>query len=329
MKMKEICQLTVLSKRNIHYYISENLLSPRQDPINGYYNFSEEDYIALLTIQRLRMADFSIEQIRAIIQNPQTSVYYINQHLKQLRKKITYFTQLESAVSFMQKNIPFHPTITDLKDLCDAAHIPEKPDPADRNETLNDINLVNRYLWESYLPETPFTEYQEFLWNKINRITLQECEEDYHLLSMSLHELNSRQIETFFSDNRKMHEKVIGLKEHQFQSYADQMKQDIIQFLQSPSLIRNWKMQYTNIYAPSTRLYDSQIAKLMDELSPSFATYRKNIHITCNIVYEWLHSNEGKDVLASIYDTLGPLCDIDSCSHGQLQAIASCVHFPS
>lgn len=327
MKMKEICQLTGLSKRNIHYYISENLLSPKQDP-NGYYNFTDQDYIALLTIQRLRMADFSIEQIRAIIQNPPTSVYYINQHLKQLRKKIQYFTEMESAVSFMQKNIPFHPTITDLKNLCDEAHIPERPETG-RNETLNDINLVNRYLWESFLPETPFTEYQEYLWNKINRMTLEECEKDYHLLSMSLHELNPRQIETFFSDKRKLHEEVIGLNEHQYESYADQMKKDIIQFLQSPPLIRNWKMQYTNIYAPSTRLYDSQIAKLMDELSPSFATYRKNIHITCNIVYEWLHSDEGKDVLESIYDTLGNLCDIDSCSHGQLQAIASNVHFLS
>ena len=39
MKMRELCERTGMSKRNVHYYIKEGLLSPRQDQVNGYYDY--------------------------------------------------------------------------------------------------------------------------------------------------------------------------------------------------------------------------------------------------------------------------------------------------
>ena len=43
MRLKEIMQKTGLNKRTIHFYIEEHFLTPKIDPSNGYYIFSEED----------------------------------------------------------------------------------------------------------------------------------------------------------------------------------------------------------------------------------------------------------------------------------------------
>ena len=53
MKMKGICERTGISKRNIHFYIKEGLLTPATNPENGYYDFSEEDCQKILFIKQM------------------------------------------------------------------------------------------------------------------------------------------------------------------------------------------------------------------------------------------------------------------------------------
>jgi DNA-binding transcriptional MerR regulator len=43
MKLSDICRKTGISKRTIHYYIHEGLITPAIKESNGYYDFSEED----------------------------------------------------------------------------------------------------------------------------------------------------------------------------------------------------------------------------------------------------------------------------------------------
>ena len=45
MRMQEICKISGFTKRNIHYYIKEGLLSPASDAQNGYYDFSEGEVL--------------------------------------------------------------------------------------------------------------------------------------------------------------------------------------------------------------------------------------------------------------------------------------------
>ena len=54
MKLKEVCERTGITKRNIHYYVKEGLLVPRKELGNGYYEFSEEDCDRLLDIMNFR-----------------------------------------------------------------------------------------------------------------------------------------------------------------------------------------------------------------------------------------------------------------------------------
>ena len=43
MKIQQFCDLTHSTKKTIHYYIDQGLLTPYQNHENGYYEFNEAD----------------------------------------------------------------------------------------------------------------------------------------------------------------------------------------------------------------------------------------------------------------------------------------------
>ena len=93
MKMKGICERTGISKRNIHFYIKEGLLTPATNPENGYYDFSEEDCQKLLFIKQMRNAGMSIQTILSILTYPVTADFYLNQHIRKLKKEQRHLEQ--------------------------------------------------------------------------------------------------------------------------------------------------------------------------------------------------------------------------------------------
>ncbi len=68
MKIKEISQITGLTKKTIRYYEAEGLLNPEKQWVNGreYRNYSQKDVAQLEKIAALRKARFSVEEIRHI-----------------------------------------------------------------------------------------------------------------------------------------------------------------------------------------------------------------------------------------------------------------------
>ena len=73
MKIKEVSDLTGLTKKTIRYYEAEGLLSPEKQWRNGreYRTYSQADIDQLERIASLRRARFSVEEIRHIQEVPQ------------------------------------------------------------------------------------------------------------------------------------------------------------------------------------------------------------------------------------------------------------------
>ncbi len=76
MKIKAVCELTGLTDRTIRYYIEEKLISPLYT--ENYlgrktYNFSENDIKDLNDIAVLRKFDFTLEEIKSVINDAETS----------------------------------------------------------------------------------------------------------------------------------------------------------------------------------------------------------------------------------------------------------------
>ena len=76
MKIKTVCELTGLTDRTIRYYIEEKLISPLYT--ENYlgrktYNFSEKEIKELNDIAVLRKFDFTLEEIKSVINDAETS----------------------------------------------------------------------------------------------------------------------------------------------------------------------------------------------------------------------------------------------------------------
>lgn len=76
MKIKSVCELTGLTDRTIRYYIEEELISPLYT--ENYlgrktYNFSERDIKDLNDIAVLRKFDFTLDEIKSVINDSETS----------------------------------------------------------------------------------------------------------------------------------------------------------------------------------------------------------------------------------------------------------------
>ena len=125
MKLKEVCERTGITKRNIHYYVKEGLLVPRKELGNGYYEFSDDDCDRLLMIRSLRNAGFSILQIRSILKKPSTSGYYINLRLKELKSEIEHAGSTIAALSYIQERLPLHIRYQKLEELVKDDATPE------------------------------------------------------------------------------------------------------------------------------------------------------------------------------------------------------------
>ena len=72
MKMKEVCEKTLLTERTVRFYMEKGLVSPKTEWINGrnYSDFSREDVEMLKAVKILREITFSVDEILAMQQEP-------------------------------------------------------------------------------------------------------------------------------------------------------------------------------------------------------------------------------------------------------------------
>ena len=69
MTIKEVEELTGLSRSNIRFYEKEELIDPKRNEENGYRNYSEKDLSNIKKIAYLRTLGLSVDQIRKVIQH--------------------------------------------------------------------------------------------------------------------------------------------------------------------------------------------------------------------------------------------------------------------
>ena len=324
MKLRDVCEKTGISKRNIHFYIKEEILHPERDETNGYYIFSEEDCSRLAFIRYMRYAGFSIARIRSVLDHPATAGYYFNRRIKEMKAEIAHLEVVLGALSHVQKHLLLHVRYSQLEALVSEAVTQAQRDCHEVTEidfSEYDVDLVNRCLWESFIPDLPMTDYQEYLWNKVIRYSREEHAGDYQLISSALHQFTGEQIEKGFSGSKVLFMEAVRLSPEEYGPYMKRMLQKIEEFLDNPRAVAFWRRYYQNLVVPSIRIYNSDIALTMEELSSTYRFYREVMNGECALAYKWLMSDEGTPLLRKMQDTLGSDFDIHHHMHEELQAM--------
>ena len=324
MRIQEVCDQTGLSKRNVHFYIKERLIAPAVNKSNGYYNFSENDCKRLIMIHELRNAGLSLSVIRSILNTPTCAGYYLRLHTNQLRKEILHLEHITKSLNRILERLPVNPDFDTLYNLGTSARIPQPI--TDKNlESLEnyDNNLVNQFLWRFFLPEGNLTEYQQYLWEKVNRITNVTTNQDYQKINLFLQSLSQKEIDYFFVQRNQVFSFIAELDATGCKQYVEKMKGTLRAFLKQNHLINSWKNCYETYIYPNTRIYDSEINTMISEMSPLFADYAHNIHIICDSLYCWLHSDNGAELLHNLMQTLDGYLNLEHSHHGELAALDS------
>lgn len=324
MKMKGICERTGISKRNIHFYIKEGLLTPATNPEKGYYDFSEEDCQKILFIKQMRNAGMSIQTILSILTYPVTADFYLNQHIRKLKKEQRHLEQTLISLQYIQDDLPFYPDFTSLYRLVSTAGIPEV-DTREEDADIDSYNtaIINRFLWGGFLPKTKWTDYQEFLWMKINRLTAEDPTEDYIKFARALYSMSSEQINTLYNVNVDRYHTVASCTPDTLENLKKDMIFQLEHIVKTPKYIRLWKDIYADFFEPNTNIQASDLSALVMELSPFYKDYVDNIVNLCEQVYQYLTSEKGRELYHSIIAAFGDSININNSNHGQLEAIIS------
>ena len=86
MTIREIEELSCMTRANIRFYEKEGLITPERNS-NGYRNYSEEDLNTLKRIRLLRTLHLSLEDIKSLSRNEQELAELLIRHLTNLKKE--------------------------------------------------------------------------------------------------------------------------------------------------------------------------------------------------------------------------------------------------
>lgn len=323
MRIHDVIKSTGLKKRTIHFYIDEKLISPEVNMKNGYFEFSDEDVNHLKLISQLRKADFSISDIRTMIQYPGTLHFYLQTKTEELNRELDLMKLKIEAIENLEKGLPIIVTYEDMLKKVVDAKFPDKGETDYKNTIDHDAVFVSYYLWGTFLQGIAMTEYRQYLWEKALK-AMKSCDEkSIRDLRKYLDLLPGNELDREFERRYAYIKEITDLSPSDYGDYVDHMKEKLIMALNDVRYIEKWCSSYYEYTLPSTSLFDSEVNILIGELSPAFSLFHTNIHACCDMFYQWLHSREGEPTRLKLYKKLEGHIDLDVNHHGMLAAIVS------
>ena len=142
---------------------------------------------------------------------------------------------------------------------------------------------------------------------KINRLTAEDPTEDYIKFARALYSMSSEQINTLYNVNVDRYHTVASCTPDTLENLKKDMIFQLEHIVKTPKYIRLWKDIYADFFEPNTNIQD----------------YVYNIVNLCEQVYQYLTSEEGRELYHSIIAAFGDSININNSNHGQLEAIIS------
>lgn len=144
MTIKEVEQITGLTRSNIRFYEKEELLSPNRNTANGYREYSEEDIQTIQKIAYLRTLGISVEDIRKL-SNKKVKLYDVVKIQRQNLDK--QLSELEHARVMCDRMLSSNPKI-DYEDLDVKQYVSNEKEYWNENSNIFKLDSVGFfYIW--------------------------------------------------------------------------------------------------------------------------------------------------------------------------------------
>lgn len=307
MRIKEVIEKTGLSRRTIQFYISQKLIMPKEDPVNGYHDFSEEDVRNLIIISRLRRLDFPVSDIRHILRFPGTASYYFYRQIDTLTKRMD---TMRRNVDILARYFENDPAPIDCDSLAASLRLmesyEEKKAAADDFTEL-DKRIIPLFIWTPYLSGTR-SEYQEFIWSKISRKVIEDYQPFLRSMKYIISALTPEQL-TYSSEKTAQQAEIIAsLKHDSLPAHAACMLEQIDAFLRNSALVEKWNLVYPPLIYPLLTIGYSELSSMMFELNSDYERFYNNICVLCGLIWNLLQTTEhGTRIYEEIAEKLLPI----------------------
>lgn len=321
MKINELAKSSGISKRNIHFYIKEGLLTPATNAENGYYDFSEKEQQKLCIIRDLRKMKFSLSVIQSILEHPDTLGLYVNGQITDLKKQCAQMELALKGLGYMVNEVPFHTTLDDLQQLAAEATVDietvEEFEEMDEF-TERDMQTVSLFVWAPFLESNQLTEYQQFLWEKQKKLAQKYALEDYKKIKEFLISLEQPFSDEMYVTDVPHYKRVAALSEKEAVDFGYEIIECLKKFICDDKAIQFWKANYENLYMPMCHIHETPMSDLMKELSPMYCNYMKNMFVSINVAYKYLYDGEGEKLQQDLMERLEGYLNLEDYRHVQL-----------
>lgn len=320
MRIQEVMEKTGLSRRTIHYYIDQKLIIPPVNGSNGYHDFTEQDVQKLFIIRKLREAGLSLADIRAILCKPRTTPFYLHKQLNELQAQMLMIQKTISEMDRLTGQLPICQSLDQLAGMLEETNF--HPDASSRfTIESRDARLLAQYLWMEYL-DTPVTEYQQFLWQKITQHTMEHAGTDLKTMSRYLQFISPEQIDATNINQYLRNQKIIALTEADYPAFVEELKTSLLAFASDPVQQEKWRLLYQPVIHP-TALFCVSVSGWMREFHPAYRRYYENTHTCCRLLKDFMDSPEGAALNATLNKAFNGNCDVRTGYYGELEVAAT------
>lgn len=304
MRISEVVERTGIPKRTIYFYIKQKLIEPKDNPENGYHDFSQEDVRRLIIISGLRRLDFSLADISAILRFPGTASYYFYRQIDILEKRIEVF---KHSVDILGKYFENETAPTDcfsfLENLRLTEFCPEDA-PSSNDFTEQDARIIPLFIWAPYVSQSR-SEYQDFIWTKISRRVTTDYRPFLHGMKRIISSLKPEQLKYSSDCTSAQAEEIAALKSCETEAYAHKMLIQIADFLENSTLVEKWNLVYLPFIYPLLTIGYSEISTMMFELNGEYKSFYDNVCILCDRLWSLLHNTaNGQELFRKINERL-------------------------
>lgn len=144
MTIKEVEQITGLTRSNIRFYEKEKLISPERNASNGYREYSEEDIKTIEKVAYLRTLGISVEDIRRISSKEADLYDVVKAQRQSLDKQLS---ELENAKIMCERMLSSNKKI-DFENLDIEEFVTDVKDYWNKNDNVLKLDSVSFfYMW--------------------------------------------------------------------------------------------------------------------------------------------------------------------------------------
>ncbi|MEG7380712.1 MerR family transcriptional regulator [Bacillus subtilis] len=246
MNIKQVSELTGLTKKAIKYYESEGLIEVNKNPTNQYREYSEKEIYQLNLIASLRLLHLPIKEIKSLLKGERKLPELLNEQLNQININLKQLEQQKLLTETLIQNI------NEIDDFSDKIKILEDTlqlkDQEKKEYILDKILRIfpGKFgefvvvMFEPFLEVTIDNESKRLDWlNLVSYLDdIEEVEDNHPIMKLIME--NEQELESLKKNNQDTVNKIIN-KDPEL---VEQQKQAIINLVKNVNSNKEFKESF-------------------------------------------------------------------------------------